>query len=137
MQLVKAFARGWDFAKPYGERWQEGDVICCQVLMPQGMVAFGLNGDFQAPMGTAFDLKLPPKSRLCLVTSAGENGRLRVNMGVSGLRVGSVSMAWKSGQVAFSFPPPTQLEPILPEMEEDDEEGLEQRPQLRTRVLLR
>eukprot|EP00434_Breviolum_minutum_P018272 symbB.v1.2.016121.t1/scaffold1220.1/size130986/6 len=102
--------KGWDYAKPYGDRWQEGDVICCQVLMPSGIIAFGLNGDFQAPMGTAFDLKLPPESRLCLVASAGENGRLRVNM----------------GQVAFSFPPPSQLEPLLPDMEDDDEaEGKE------------
>eukprot|EP00913_Durusdinium_trenchii_P010618 g9962.t1 len=100
---------GWDHAKPYGDRWQEGDVICCQVMMPSGTIAFGLNGDFQAPMGTAFDLQLPPlrpNSRLCLVASAGENGRLRVNV----------------GQVAFSFPPPTQLEPLLPEIEDDEDE---------------
>ncbi|CAL1137465.1 unnamed protein product, partial [Cladocopium goreaui] len=101
--------KGWDFAKPYGDKWQEGDVICCQVLMPSGIIAFGLNGDFQAPMGTAFDLKLPPNSRLCLMASAGENGRLRVNM----------------GQVAFSFPPPSQLEPLLPDMEDDDDEEKE------------
>ena len=33
-----------------------------------------------------------------------------------------------SGQVAFSFPPPSQLEPLLPDMEDDDEaEGKEGR----------
>lgn len=32
------------------------------------------------------------------------------------------------GQVAFSFPPPSQLEPLLPDMEDDDEaEGKEGR----------
>ena len=34
-------------------------------------------------MGTAFDLKLPAGAKLCLVASAGENGRLRVNLGTS------------------------------------------------------
>ncbi|CAJ1419901.1 unnamed protein product [Effrenium voratum] len=98
--------QGWDLAKSYGDRWEEGDVICCQVMMPSGIIAFGLNGDFQAPMGTAFDLKLPAGAKLCLVASAGENGRLRVNL----------------GQVAFSFPPPSQLEALIPEIEDEEEE---------------
>ena len=34
-------------------------------------------------------------------------------------------MGWKSGQVAFSFPPPMQLDPILPEMEDEEEGGAE------------
>ncbi|CAE7489679.1 Tmem65 [Symbiodinium natans] len=103
---VKEKKQGWDLAKPYGDRWQEGDVICCQILMPGGIIAFGLNGDFQAPMGTAFDLKLPEGTQLCLVAAAGENGRLRVNLGT----------------VAFSFPPPQKLEALLPDIDDDEEE---------------
>lgn len=124
-----------------------------------------------------FPFPLPrPESRLCLVASAGENGRLRVNMGYSvsiwvekssviaaAVFFAFVLLRWFHlvcfvlifvemffwiktrlvfqharwtcclvspcrGQVAFSFPPPSQLEPLLPDMEDDDEaEGKEGR----------
>lgn len=125
-----------------------------------------------------FPFPLPrPESRLCLVASAGENGRLRVNMGyLVSIWVEKISVIaaavffyvfvllrwfhlvcfvlifvemffwiktrlafqharWTCclvcpcwGQVAFSFPPPSQLEPLLPDMEDDDEaEGKEGR----------
>merc|ERR1712048_229597 len=74
----------WERADKYGHDWQKGDVICCSLSLPGGKVSFGLNGDFDKPMGEAFEMKVSEGAQLCLVVVPGSEGRLRVNMGQTG-----------------------------------------------------
>merc|ERR1712048_183989 len=74
----------WERADKYGHDWQKGDVICCSVSLPGGIASFGLNGDYEKPMGEAFDMKLPEGAQLVLVVAPGTEGRLRVNVGQTG-----------------------------------------------------
>ena len=41
--------------EPFGRAWAAGDVVCCALDCDAGRIFFGLNGDYAAPMGAAFE----------------------------------------------------------------------------------
>jgi hypothetical protein len=48
-------SRWHDGDSDWGKRWTEGDVIGCAADLVNNKILFSINGNWQAPMGCAFD----------------------------------------------------------------------------------
>ena len=85
--------RKWPSKVAFGHAWKVGDVVTIAADLDSGKLAFGLNGDFSAPMGAAFEniFERRPRFALSPALSGSHNTQVRINF----------------GERPFKFPPPS------------------------------